>query len=64
MQLPQLATNKLDLVATEILIELQHALANLRASATEEEAPLWEIALASVEIELWSRGYGPTQTDC
>ena len=60
MQLPEIIHNSLDRLDTELLVELQAAIASQKASTTEELGAL-EVTLAALETELWSRGYGPRQ---
>ncbi len=61
MQLPEVELNNLENLNDSILTDLCQLLTAMRAQTTNEEAlGVWEIALAMIEIELWSRGYGPT----
>ena len=59
MQLPEILSNHLDEVLTSELLGMQQTVARLRAAATGEALAHWEVTLAAIEIELWSRGYGP-----
>ena len=64
MQLPQIIHNSLPDVDSETLLELQQVVTGLRASSNDEEDEgVWEVTLAAIEVELWSRGYGPDQVE-
>ena len=61
MQLPNIKLVDLETTNTQSLQQIRDWFNQMKTQATNEtEHGVWEITIAGIEIELWSRGYEPT----
>ncbi len=60
MDIPEIVDNTLDRLPTSSLLEIRAVVELQRDQAeTKEDDSAWDVCLGAVEVELWSRGYGP-----
>ncbi len=57
---PDIYENHLHTLRTSSLLEMR-AIVELKRdqSATKQDGISWDVTLGAIEVELWSRGYGP-----